>query len=226
MMGPLIIQRLFKIFKMKKSCLVILFFMGIIHVNFAQVVPQGFLIGPQTIGGQLWSLANLGTSTFANGDVIPYYTSSSAFAGLTTPASCSINFNAANDAIYGRLYNWYAIIDTRNVCPIDWHVPANTDFVTLSTTIGGNGNTLKEIGYAHWSSGGGTDKYNFKAVGTGYMGSSSYSHLYQSTYFWTSTETFAGAANAYTWPLIDNSASFAQSAQGKIGGFSVRCIHD
>ena len=191
-----------------------------------QIVPQGFLIGPNTIGGQLWSLSNLSTSTFANGEAIPYYTSSTAFAGLTTPASCSVNFNAANDAIYGRLYNWYAVMDTRNICPVNWHVPVNAEFASLSSTIGGDGNALKEVGYAHWSSGGGTDKYNFKAVGTGYMGSSSYSHLYQSTYFWTKTEVAAGSANAYTWPLIDNSSAFAQSAQGKIGGFSVRCIHD
>lgn len=194
--------------------------------SFAQVVPQGFLIGPQTIGGQMWMLTNLTTTTFANGDAIPYYTTAAAFAGLTTPASCSVNFNAANDAVYGRLYNWYAINDLRNVCPVNWHVPVNAEFATLSSTISGDGNALKEVGYVHWSSGGGTDKYNFKAVGTGYMGTSSYSHLYQSTYFWTKTEVTTGGANAYTWPLLDNSSSFVQSAQGKIGGFSVRCIHD
>jgi uncharacterized protein (TIGR02145 family) len=211
---------------MKKIFLIFMLVLSFSKLLFAQVVPQGYLIGPQAIGGQIWALSNLSTSTYANGDAIPYYTSASTFAGLTTPASCSINFNSANDAVYGRLYNWYAVNESRNICPVSWHVPVSTDFVTLSSTIGGDGNALKETGYGHWSYGGGTDKYNFKAVGAGYMGSASYSHLYQSTYFWTNSEVALGSSNAYTWPLIDNSSSFAQSSQGKLGGFSVRCIHD
>jgi uncharacterized protein (TIGR02145 family) len=228
MMVLLTIQPLFKIFKMKKYLIIICLFLFIPFFSFTQVVPQGYLIGPQTIGGQLWSLVNLSNSVFQDGTTIPYYTSASAFAGLTTPASCSVGFNATNDAIYGRLYNWYAVTDTRNVCLVGWHVPNNADFTTLNTTIGGtgNGNKLKAVGYTYWSSGGGTDSYNFKAIGTGYMGSSSYSHLSQSTYFWTINEVSSGSGNAYTWSLLDGPTSLTQSAQGKIGGFSVRCIHD
>jgi uncharacterized protein (TIGR02145 family) len=98
----------------------------------------------------------------------------------------------------------------------------------LSTTIGGTGagNKLKATAYTYWSNGGGTDAYSFKAIGTGYMGSSSYSNLSKSTYFWTVNEVSAGSGNAYTWSLLDGPTTLAQSAQGKIGGFSVRCIHD
>ena len=219
---------LFKIFKMKKT-FILLSILSMIAPIFliAQVMPQGYLIGPKgMIGSQLWALNNLNTSTYSNGESIPYYTSSTAFAGLTTAASCSVNFNAANDAIYGRLYNWYAIVDARNVCPVNWHVPSTTDFTTLYNTLGGDGNALKETGYAHWNSGGGTDLYNFKAVGTGYMGTSSYSNLNAKTYYWTTNEASAGSASAYTWSLLDNVSTFAPSAQGKIGGFTVRCIHD
>jgi uncharacterized protein (TIGR02145 family) len=228
MMALLTILPLFKIFKMKKIICTIFIVTYLSITSFGQVVPQGYLIGPQTIGGQLWALVNLSTSVFADGTTIPYYTSASAFAGLVTPASCSVNFNPANDAVYGRFYNWYAVIDTRNVCPVGWHVPNNTDFSTLNTTIGGNGNgnKLKATAYTYWSSGGGTDSYNFKAIGTGYMGSSSYSHFGQSTYFWTINEVSAGSGNAYTWSLLDGPTTLTQSSQGKIGGFSVRCIHD
>lgn len=209
---------------MKNSFFVALFIF-IFQMNLkAQVIPQGFLIGSNSIGGQVWSLTNLNSSTFANGDAIPYYTSSVLFAGLTTPASCSVNFNAANDAIYGRLYNWYAISDVRNVCPVNWHVPSSAEFSTLSTTIAANGNVLKEVGTTHWLTAGGTDLYNFKAVGTGYMGTTSYSGLHQSTYFWTTNS--ASTTNATAWSLLANSSAFSASAQGKIGGFSVRCIRD
>lgn len=213
---------------MKKTIIAIIFLFYIGYSSFAQVVPQGYLIGPQTIGGQLWALVNLSSTNYANGDAIPYYTSASAFAGLTTPASCSVNFNAANDAIYGRFYNWYAVNDPRNVCPVGWHVPNNTEFSTLSSTIGGTGagNKLKATGFTYWNSGGGTDIYSFKAIGTGYMGTTSYSNLSRATYFWTINEVSAGSSNAYTWSLLDGITTLAQSAQGKIGGFSVRCIRD
>ncbi len=195
-------------------------------ISNAQVVPQGYLIGPKgMIGSQLWAPSNLNSSVFENGESIPYYTTS-VFAGKTTPASCSVNNNAANDAVYGRLYNWYAITDTRNVCPVNWHVPASSEFLILSNSVGGNGNILKEIGTAHWANALGTDLYNFTAVGTGYMGTSSYSDLKNSTYFWTINEVSSGSASAYTWSLFSSNSSFAQSAQGKIGGFTVRCIHD
>ena len=227
MMAPLIMQPLFKIFKMKKCFQIILFCSLFIPCfSFAQVMPQGYLIGPSgMIGSQLWAASNLKSNVFENGESIPYYTTS-VFAGKTTPASCSVNNNSANDAIYGRLYNWYAITDVRNVCPVNWHVPSNAEFVTLSNTIGGNGNALKEIGTAHWANALGTDIYEFKAVGTGYMGTTTYSGLGQSTYFWTTNETSAGSTTAYTWGLVTGSGSFTQSTQGKVGGFSVRCIHD
>lgn len=226
-MAPLIMQLLFKIFKMKNRFQIILLCSVFFPCfSFAQVMPQGYLIGPQDmIGTQLWTLKNLNTSVFANGDAIPYYTTS-VFAGKTTPASCSVNNNSANDAIYGRLYNWYAITDVRNVCPVNWHVPSTAEFVILSNTIGGNGNKLKEIGTAHWANALGTDNYNFTAVGTGYMGTTTYSGLGQSTYFWTTNEMSTGSTSAYTWSLFSSNSSFTQSAQGKIGGFSVRCVHD
>lgn len=192
----------------------------------AQVVPQGFLIGPNGIGNQIWTLQNLDVTTFLNGDAIPNYTSSAGWGTLTTPAMCSYNFNAANDAIYGKLYNWYAIMDGRGLCPVGWHIPSTAEFTTLNTTIGSNGGSLKEVGFSHWYSPntGATDLYGFKALGAGYMGTFSHSKINQATYFWTSTEN--GAASAYTWSLMNTDASFNQSSQGKVGGFSVRCIHD
>jgi uncharacterized protein YjbI with pentapeptide repeats len=50
--------------------------------------------------------------------------------------------------------------------------------------------------------------------------------LTRSTYFWTSNEVSPGSGNAFTWSLLDGPTTLAQSGQGKIGGFSVRCIHD
>ncbi len=192
----------------------------------AQVMPQGFLIGPDgMIGSQLWASRNLAVTSFNNGNTIPNITSAANW-GASTPQMCSYNFNAANDAIYGKLYNWYAIVDTRGICPVNWHIPTDTELTTLNSTIGSNGGDLKEAGLVTWNSPntGATDKYNFKALATGYMGTTSPSGAGNVTYFWSNTAS--SSTFAYTWSLSKDNALLTRSTQGKIGGFSVRCIHD
>ena len=179
-----------------------------------------------TIGTQIWQSKNLDVETYRDGTPIPQVTDPTQWANLTTGAWCYYNNDPANNAIYGKLYNWYAIMDGRGLCPVGWHIPSTAEFTTLNTTIGSNGGSLKEVGFSHWYSPntGATDLYGFKALGAGYMGTFSHSKINQATYFWTSTEN--GAASAYTWSLLNTDASFNQSSQGKVGGFSVRCIHD
>lgn len=41
----------------------------------------------------------------------------------STSAWCEYENNANNGAIYGKLYNWYAVNDSRGLCPTGWHVP-------------------------------------------------------------------------------------------------------
>jgi hypothetical protein len=41
---------------------------------------------------------------------------------LTVGARCNYDNSAANDQIYGKLYNFYAVADGRNLAPIGWHV--------------------------------------------------------------------------------------------------------
>ena len=196
----------------------------------AQIVPQGFLVAPVylasvKIGNQYWLKNNLNVATYNNGDPIPYYTNNIGWGSLTTPAMCSYNFDASNDAVYGKLYNYYAVIDTRGICPVDWHAPTDTEMGVLNTNIVGNGGILKEAGLAHWDSpnSGATNTTNFTALGAGYMGTSSAANQGIVTYFWTATSY--DATRAYTWSLSKDNAIFMQSnANTKVGGFSVRCI--
>jgi hypothetical protein len=54
---------------------------------------------------------------------------------------------------YGRLYNYSAVIDSRNIAPIGWHVPTDAEWTTLSTFLGGEnitGGKMKETGTLHW----------------------------------------------------------------------------
>lgn len=38
---------------------------------------------------------------------------------------------------YGRLYNWYAVDDSRGLCPSGWHVPTDGEWPVLTDFLGG-----------------------------------------------------------------------------------------
>lgn len=80
---------------------------------------------------------------------------------------------------YGRLYNGYAINDSRNIAPNGWHVPTTPELNTLLTYVGGYsiaGGKLKEIDIIHWFSPntGAIDTYSFASVGNGYRDSAGF----------------------------------------------------
>jgi uncharacterized protein (TIGR02145 family) len=110
---------------------------------------------------------------------------------------------------------------------VNWHVPSNAEFQTLNVTIGSDGGRLKEKGISHWTSPntGAIDYYSFTALPAGYMGTSLPSGQGAVVYFWTTTSY--DATHAFTWSLSAYNASFSsQSTNTKIGGFSIRCVHD
>ena len=229
----LIIQPLFKIFKMKKSSLIIglILFMHCLIV--AQVVPQGFLVNPSmqtvTIGSQVWMKYNLDVTTYQNGELIER--ADLAFNNnITTPAWCYYAHNAAYNDTYGKLYNGFAVNDTRNICPVGFRVPTQADFNTLATSIGGNANggKLKETGTAHWTTPntGATNVTGFTALPGGYMGNAnSSSNINNQGYFWTSTPITGGGSTNYIRYVVYSSGAFTESNSFVLqGGVSVRCI--
>ena len=94
-----------------------------------------------TIGTQVWIVENLKTTKYCNGDLI----------GTTTPATLNIedestpkyqwayDGNESNVATHGRLYTWYVATDSRNVCPVGWHVPSDAEWTTLTDYLIRNG---------------------------------------------------------------------------------------
>ncbi|MBK6755050.1 MAG: fibrobacter succinogenes major paralogous domain-containing protein [Flavobacteriales bacterium] len=89
------------------------------------------------IGGQCWMMENLRTSTYRNNTPIPNVTDSAQWVNLASGAWCNFN-NTANDAILGKLYNWYAVDNAAGLCPLGWHVPAEDDWLTLINHLGGS----------------------------------------------------------------------------------------
>jgi uncharacterized protein (TIGR02145 family) len=189
--------------------------------------------------GQEWMAENLRTTTYANGDPIPNVTDNTAWTQLTTGAWAHYENNASYEN-YGKLYNWYAVADPRNVCPAGWHVPTDADWNTLvgyldpaydpgaegsqSATAGGK---MKSTGTQYWNAPntGATNESGFSGLPGGYRydANGDFSNLGNVGYWWSASEVFA----EYAWyrPLINNSADVIRTDGNKRNGFSVRCLN-
>jgi uncharacterized protein (TIGR02145 family) len=91
------------------------------------------------IGTQTWMTENLNVSTFRNGDLIPEAKSEEEWkrAGENNqPAWCYYDNDPKNGTKYGKLYNWYAVNDSRGLAPAGWHVPTDAEWTTLSDYLG------------------------------------------------------------------------------------------
>lgn len=103
------------------------------------------------IGNQEWSTTNLNVDVFRNGDIIPEIKSFVEWQQANenqAPAWCYYENNPELGAKFGRLYNWYAIIDPRGLAPEGFRVPSKLDLEELlNTLVGGidmNSNNISE----------------------------------------------------------------------------------
>ena len=185
------------------------------------------------IGDQWWMAENLRTSRYRNGDEIPNITDDSDWNNLTTGAWSHANNDKDNEEIYGKLYNWYTVGDSRGLCPVGWSVPTNDDWVTLANYLGGSnvaGGKLKSTRtepepHPRWKSPntGATNESGFSGFPGGYRSTNGdFRQPGIFGYWWNSTENnvILGWNNAGI-NFSDHSGwgfGYLQS------GFSVRCI--
>jgi len=194
-----------------------------------------------TIGTQTWMTKNLNTTKYNDGVDIPNITLPHGYwSTATTGAWCNYNNTASNATTYGKLYNWYVADNNaatkltsnggRNVCPIGWHVPSDTEWTTLITYLGGEtvaGGKLKESDTSHWitPNTGATNSSGFTALPGGFRadnGGSAY--IGQYGMWWSSTATYY-TNGGYTYMISNSNAASSYSATMQ-QGYSVRCLKD
>jgi uncharacterized protein (TIGR02145 family) len=183
------------------------------------------------IGNQVWLAENLKTTKYRDGSPISNIKETSEWNNLKTGAYCDYENKPEKSNSYGRLYNWYAAIDSRNIAPTGWRVPANSDWETLMSYLGGAsvaGGKLKQAGLINWSSpnGGATNETGFTGLPAGIRDSSySFEYLYDYGYFWTSTpDEYKNTARH--WLLSYRRADLGRSVSSKNNGYSIRCIRE
>lgn len=186
-----------------------------------------------TIGSQTWMCHNLDVDHYHNGDPIPEVNDPDEWKNLKTGAWCYYNNDPATDAVYGKLYNWYAVNDPRGIAPDSFKIPSDGDWNTLSTFLGGDnesGAKLKNTGNLDdgdglWESPNeATNESGFSAVPAGYRHywDGAFDHLANGGYWWTSSASTADGAWARL--LLNYAVNLTGRAYEKTYGFSVRCL--
>ena len=183
------------------------------------------------ICGETWMTKNLDVAFYRNGDAIPKVTDATEWAALTTGAYCYYNNDSTNyAALYGKLYNWFAVNDSRGLAPAGWHIPNEAELNGLEVCAGGAANAggaLKATGTSIWTAPntGATNSTGFTALPAGIRNLTGiFFDAGTFTYFWTSKETNA-ATSLLNYLSYSNSSSI-RGGVDKNTGASVRCIKD
>ena len=183
------------------------------------------------IGTQVWMEKNLDVSRYRNGDKIPQVKDSAKWAKLTTGAWCWYNNDSATGAVYGKLYNWYAINDPRGLAPAGWHIPSDSEWLIIATFLGSKaqnaGGKMKETGTAYWLDPNvdAVNSTSFTALGGGYRDNlGQFDYINFLGYWWSSTEY--GTKYALCFRLVSYGGFIDRMSYEKQKGFSVRCVKD
>lgn len=199
------------------------------------------------IGNQWWMAENLKTTYYRNGEAIPNVTDNSEWAGLSTGAYCAYDNDISNVSIYGLLYNWYAVDDSRNIAPTGWHVPTDEEYTALENYLIANGynwdgtttedktgkSLASKTGWNSYSIAGtvGNDMSTNNASGFSalpggyrYYGNGTFDGLGSYGYWWSATEY----SSTYAWGrrLGYYVSDFYRYYGTKRYGFSIRLIRD
>ncbi|GDX66787.1 hypothetical protein LBMAG36_18540 [Chlorobiota bacterium] len=101
-----------------------------------------------TIGTQTWTSKNLDVSTFRNGEAIPEAKNAEEWSKASennTAVYCYYGYDSKNGKVYGKLYNWYAVNDSRGLAPKGYHIPSDAEWTVLTDFLGGEDKAGKKM---------------------------------------------------------------------------------
>lgn len=185
------------------------------------------------VGEQVWMSENLNVDKFRNGDPIPEAKTDLEWnlaAVNHLPAWCYYDNDPDNGERFGKIYNWYAISDSRGIAPEGWRVPTETDWLRLADYLGGDtiaGKKLKSIDY--WTNkengnpGNGVDEFDFCGLPGGCRGKDRSFSLLGETGAWWSLANYGQDKSGIFFVYKESNSCKVNSAD-KAAGLYLRCI--
>ncbi|QCX38422.1 hypothetical protein FF125_08250 [Aureibaculum algae] len=182
------------------------------------------------IGDQEWTNENIYVSRFNNGDLIVQAKTNEEWeeaddSGI--PAWCYYQNMEENGKLYGKLYNWHAVNDSRGLAPEGWHIPNKDEWNELIDFLGG-----KEIAGSKMKSSNSSSVNDNEGLGSHFNGllgglrnaSGNFSGIVEHGYWWTSTESSEYHGNQVQ--LHKNSDETFIFSHYKGHGHSLRFVRD
>ncbi len=208
----------------------------ILTTDIAEITFDTFVCGTSTvtysgktyntvqIGSQCWLKENLDVGTMIQG-------SQNQTNNGTIEKYC-YNNDPNNCTTYGGLYQWdeamqyVTTLGTKGICPDGWHIPTQTEFELLKTTVNSDGNALKAVGQGSGGSAG-TNTSGFSALlGGNFHSDYGFTSINNITYFWHSKESQNDNTRAVITSLDTMWSGISQYTDTKYNAFSLRCIKD
>ena len=211
---------------------------------------QGYTYETVQIDEQCWFADNLRNHLYLNGDSIQHGLTDNEWASTTEGAlsvygegnATIVNGSGdaeANYVSYGVLYNWYAVIDERGICPSGWHIPSHDDFMSMEMALGMSESDVVYAGWRGTNEGeklksssvdvpawNGINSAGFSAVAAGTRFSwGGLANEGGAGYFWTSSSFFS-ETESYARRLQSDYSQIHSGPYSKSMGFSIRCIQD
>ena len=194
------------------------------------------------IGNQCWFAENLRSDHYANGEAIPGELSDEDWTVISTGAQAIYNNDDSFLSTHGRLYNWYAVDDSRGLCPSGWHVPTDAEFMTLEMALGMSESEANSTGWrgtdqgAQMKSSPSDDPFWDGTNTSGYSAMTGGFRYYEGWYyggtiddgqafFWTSTPIGIGAYYRGLVGGVSEIARFDLDNDPR-DGVSIRCVRD
>ncbi|MCX6305016.1 MAG: hypothetical protein NT040_08615 [Bacteroidetes bacterium] len=132
---------------------------------------------------------------------------------------------------FGGLYQWHEMMQyvktpgVQGICPAGWHLPADAEWTTLISGLGGGGEAggkMKLTDLWKAPNTGATNSSGFNAMPGGFRDTNGFDKLTENTYFWSSTEN--GDSAAFARELGYNTGAVNRIALQKRNSISVRCV--
>lgn len=179
------------------------------------------------LGTQEWMQQNLQVTKYRNGQALINAVTNSSW-NTTNGAYGIYGGSNVNNTNYGKLYNWYAVNDSRGLCPTGWHVPTTIEWSTLENYLGGTSvaaGKLKTVDGWNSPNLGATNESGFTGLPGGYrFTDGTYWYNLQIAQWWTSTN--ANTTIAHASRLYYQNEGVINSTYDKKIGSSVRCLKD
>ncbi len=190
---------------------------------------DGNSYGTTEIGSQCWMSENLQTTHYNNGDPILTGLSDPLWGSTSDGAYALYMDSAALQPLYGLLYNWHAVNDARQICPLGWHVPTDAEWMALMDGLGGigiAGGQLKAVS-GEWDAPntGATNSSGWTGLPGGFKLDNAFEGNLGSTGDWWTSSEFS-SVNGWSYRLFAAFAAGQRGTNGKNTGFSVRCMQD